>query len=86
MNKERPVSFIQISNQTKVNYFKRIRGRRSETKQLNIHVKTLNKKFIRRILIFDDVGEQTKNIYQNYLKMKANFDTTEYLFEELNIR
>lgn len=79
----RSISVIETTIRKQRNYSSTLRGSRTETKELNIHMKTLNEKFLRKCTLTNEIEKEDKRSVADYKKMKPNFESSNFLFESL---
>ena len=70
---------IDTSNLTVRNYINTVRGKRSDTKELNINLKTITEAFLRTAIVQKELADEQITIFNKYSELSANFNSLRYL-------
>jgi hypothetical protein len=62
------------------NYIKTLKGERSDTKELNINIKTLTLSHLRDLETANELTKEESEIIKNYSLMSPCFESITYLF------
>lgn len=73
-------SIIHTSNHIDQHYIKTLKGERSDTKELNINIKTLTLSHLRHLENANELTNEECEIVRNYAQMSACFESITYLF------
>lgn len=73
-------SIILTSNHIDQHYIKTLKGERSDTKELNINIKTLTLTHLRHLDNANELTVEESEIVRNYAQMSACFESINYLF------
>ena len=76
---KRKKGLIDTSNLTVRNYINTVRGKRSDTKELNINLKTITEAFLRTAIVQKELADEQITIFNKYSELSANFNSLRYL-------
>ena len=68
------------SNHIDQHYIRTLKGERSDTKELNINIKTLTLAHLRHLENANELSSEECEIVKNYAMMSACFESINYLF------
>ncbi len=77
---ERDKRIISTPNRIDEKYIRMLKGERSDTKELNINIKTLTLSHLRDLEAANELTQFEKEIVKNYSLMSPSFASIVYLF------